>query len=147
MALDGTLHGTFFAHTGNSKSGTIYNLFASGKVGTVGPTLLVGGFQRSGFTASGAGGGNLIFEPETHSGNLFLRLTELTGPSATSPGPYQFAYQITQGSGVNKTLGQSGTVEITLQPINTNLRGQPVSNPGFFGNSTLTFQSGIIRGA
>jgi hypothetical protein len=140
--LDGTLHGTFFAHTGNIKSGTIYSLFGSGKLGSVGPTLLVGGFQKSGFTATGAGGGNLVLAPEVHPGNVFIRLTELSGPSATSPGQYQFAYDITQGAGVHKNLGQSGTVEITLQPINTNIHGQRVSNPGFFGNSTLTFQPG-----
>src|SRR3954447_18968967 len=55
-ALEGTLHGTFFAHRGNPSSGTVYSLFASGKTGATGPTLLVGGFQRSGFGAGGVGG-------------------------------------------------------------------------------------------
>src|SRR5690242_17548282 len=58
-ALEGTLHGTFFAHRGSPSSGTVYSLFASGKTGAIGPTLLVGGFQRSGFAAGGVGGGNL----------------------------------------------------------------------------------------
>src|SRR5690349_8451774 len=52
-ALEGTLHGTFFAHRGSPSSGTVYSLFASGKTGATGPTLLVGGFQRSGFAAGG----------------------------------------------------------------------------------------------
>src|SRR5258708_1736654 len=65
-SLDGTLRGTFFAHRGSPGSGTIYSLFASGKIGPTGPTLLVGGFQRSGFTARGAGGGNVLLNSESH---------------------------------------------------------------------------------
>src|SRR5438045_1441334 len=59
--LGGTARGTFFAHTGSPRSGTIYSLFASGKIAGVGPTLLVGGFEQAGFNARGAGGGNLVF--------------------------------------------------------------------------------------
>ena len=46
--LNGTAHGTFFAHGPSPTSGTIYSLFASGKVAPVGSTLLVGGFQTRG---------------------------------------------------------------------------------------------------
>jgi hypothetical protein len=59
---------------------------------------------------------------------------------------YLFSYQVAGGSGVVKAGGRSGTVEITLRPIKTNIHGQPVSNPGFFGNSTLTFHSGVGLG-
>jgi hypothetical protein len=140
--LTGTAHGTFFAHTGSPSSGTIYSLFASGRIGGVGPTLLVGGFQSRGFSAGGAGGGNLIFGPESQPGNLFLRLTERAGPTPAAPGRYLFDYTINHGSGAFQDASGSGTLELDLVPINTNLQGQPVSNPGFFGNSTLMFSSG-----
>jgi hypothetical protein len=142
-SLDGTLRGTFFAHRGSPGSGTIYSLFASGKIGPTGPTLLVGGFQRSGFTARGAGGGNVVLNSESQRGSLSLRLTELAGPTPSAPGHYLFSYQVAGGSGVVKAGGRSGTVEITLRPIKTNIHGQSFSNPGFFGNSTLTFQPGV----
>jgi hypothetical protein len=142
MLLEGTAHGTFFAHAGNANTGTIDNLFASGRIAPLGPTLLDAGIAMSGFTASGAGGGNLVFESESVPGNLYLRLREITGPAAPTPGSFQFAYEITLGSGTFEDAHGSGTVVITLQPINTNIHGQPVSNPGFFGNATLTFQSG-----
>src|SRR5262249_48405833 len=114
-------------------------LFASGKIAGLGPTLLVGGFSTSGFTGRGAGGGNLVFTSEANRGDLFLRLTEIDAPS---PGRYRFAYRVTHGSGAFGNVGGSGTVEVTLRPARTNVRGEPVSNPGFFGNSTLTFHPG-----
>jgi hypothetical protein len=144
--LSGTLHGTFFAHTGSPASGTVYSLFASGKIGPTGPTLLNGGFQQSGFTARGVGGGNLVLNSEANRGTLALRLSELSGPSAGSPGSYLFEYQVARGVGA-ATAGRSGTVEITLRPIKKNLQGQPFSNPGFFGNSTFTFQPAITPAA
>ncbi len=128
--LTGTADGTFFAEQGSPQSGTIYRLFASGKVEPGGRALLVGGVQSRGFTATGAGGGNLIVAFKSGPGNLDLRLTETAAPS---PGRFLFAYRATNGS-------QAGTLTVTLQPINTNIHGEPVSNPGFFGNSTLTFQ-------
>jgi hypothetical protein len=139
--LGGTANGTFFAHTGNPQSGTIYNLFASGKIAGVGPTLLVGGFQQKGFNAQGVGGGNLIFEPEADSGNVFLRLTERADQSDPAAGRYVFSTRINHGPRALQAAG-AGTLTLTLRPINTNIHGQPVSNPGFFGNATLTFQSG-----
>ena len=137
--LNGTVHGTFFAHRSNPSSGTIYDLFASGKVGGVGPTLVVSGIQTEGFKAHGAGGGNLIFEAEAASGSLFLGLTEVSRPTATSPGPYVFHYTIKHGTDSFKGAHGSGTLTVTLKPVKDNIHGQPVSNPGFFGNSTLTF--------
>jgi hypothetical protein len=128
--LSGTADGTFFAHKGSPESGTLYNVFASGKVAPGGPGLLVGGVQTRGFTATGAGGGNLVIAFKTGPGNLFLHLTETASPA---PGRFQFRYKATNGS-------QSGMLTLTLQPINTNIHGQPVSNPGFFGNAMLTFQ-------
>jgi hypothetical protein len=102
--------------------------------------LLLGGFQTAGFTANGAGGGNLIFATKTRPGNLFLRLTEQTGPAVESAGHYLFRYQIVNGTGASSGEHGSGTLAVTLKPINTNIQGKPVSNPGFFGNATLTFE-------
>src|SRR5262245_48603395 len=68
----GTIRGAFFAHRGDRDSGTIYSLFASGNIAPLGPSLLNGGFSTSGFTAQGAGGGNLVFTSATIRGNLFL---------------------------------------------------------------------------
>jgi hypothetical protein len=130
--LAGTADGTFFAHKGSPESGPLYNIFASGKVAPGGPGLLVGGIQSRGFTATGAGGGNLVIAFKSGPGNLFLHLTETANPG---PGQFQFTYKATNGS-------QSGTLTLTLHPINTNIHGQPVSNPGFFGNANLTFQPG-----
>jgi hypothetical protein len=146
-SLSGTAHGTFFAHTGSASSGTIYSLFASGRLGGVGPTLLVGGFQSRGFSTHGAGGGNLVIAAESQPGNLFLRLTELAGPTPATPGEYLFAYSINHGSGAFQDDSGSGTLALDLVPINTNLQAQPVSNPGFFGNSTLNFQGGGVASA
>ena len=42
--LNGTAHGTFFAHGPSPASGVIYNLFASGKIEPVGPYTAVRGF-------------------------------------------------------------------------------------------------------
>jgi hypothetical protein len=135
--LTGTVHGTFFAHRGNARTGVVYNLFASGRIGTVGPTLLAGGFQTVGFAAGGAGGGNIALVPFARPGTVFLRVTELAGPTGPAPAPaqYQFAYATTNRLGARA----SGTLDVTLQPITTNLQGKPVSNPRFFGNATLTF--------
>jgi hypothetical protein len=145
--LNGTVHGTFFAHTGSPATGTVYSLFGSGKLAGVGPTLLVGGFEKSGFTASKAGGGNLVFEAEAAPGNLFVHLTRTPGPgpgagttAASAPARYDFAYTVNHGSGAFRSARGSGTLSIQLQPINTNIHGQPASNPGFFGNATLSFQ-------
>ncbi len=142
--LNGTAHGTFFAHGPSPASGVIYNLFASGKIEPVGHTLLFAGFQTRGFTASDHSVGTIIFEAP--QGNLFLRLTPASNPTAAAPAlsRYHFAYEITHGSGAFGNASGSGTVDITLQPINTNIHGKPVSNPRFFGNSTLTFQSGPV---
>lgn len=142
--LNGTAHGTFFAHGPSPTSGTIYSLFASGKVAPVGSTLLVGGFQTRGVIASDRSSGTIVFEAP--QGNLFLRLFATPGPTASAPtaSQYHFTYQGATGSGAYKNVSGSGTVEITLQPINRNIHGQPVSNPGFFGNSTLTFQSNPV---
>ena len=142
--LNGTAHGTFFAHGPSPTSGTIYSLFASGKVAPVGSTLLVGGFQTRGVIASDRSSGTIVFEAPR--GNLFLRLFATPGPTASAPAAsqYHFTYQVATGSGAFKNVSGSGTVEITLQPINRNIHGQPVSNPGFFGNSTLTFQSNPV---
>jgi len=137
--LGGTAHGTFFAHVGSAKTGTVYSLFGSGKVAPVGGTFLVGGFQTSGFTAHGAGGGNLLFITKSRPGNLELRVTELSGTSVRSAGQFEFKYQIIHGSGASRGAVGSGTLEVTLQPINTSIQGKPVSNPGFFGNATFTF--------
>jgi hypothetical protein len=128
--LTGTADGTFFAQLGSPQSGTIYRLFASGKVEPGGRALLVGGVQSRGVTATGAGGGNLVVAFKSGPGSLDLHLTETAAPS---PGRFLFTYKATNGS-------QSGTLTVTLQPIDTNIHGEPVSNPGFFGNSTLTFQ-------
>jgi hypothetical protein len=133
--LTGTVHGTYFAHVSNLRAGIVYNLFTSGRVGPVGPTLVEGGFQTRGFTAGGAGGGNMVFVPLARSGHVFLRLTELSGPTAAAPEEYQFAYELANGPGARA----SGTLDVTLEPITTNLQGKPVSNPRFFGNATLTF--------
>jgi hypothetical protein len=138
-ALAGTVHGTFFAHRSNAASGVVYNLFASGRVAPVGPTLVAGGFQTRGLGAGGAGGGNMVFAPLARPGNVFLRLTELSGPSATAPGPYEFAYEVTHGPRAATAARESGTLEVTLDPITTNLQGKPVANPRFFGDATLTF--------
>ena len=137
--LNGTAHGTFFAHGPSPTSGTIYSLFASGKVAPVGSTLLVGGFQTRGVIASDGSSGTIVFEAP--QGNLSLRLFATPGPTASTPAAsqYHFTYQVATGSGAYKNVSDSGTVDVTLQPINTNIHGQPVSNPGFFGNSTLTF--------
>jgi hypothetical protein len=137
--LSGTAHGTFFAHKSNPGSGTIDDVYASGKIAGVGPTLLVGGFQTAGFTARGTGGGNLIFGPLSRPGNLFLRLTETAAPTAATPGRYSFRYTIVHGSGAFDNAAGSGTLTVTLKPMNTDVHGQPTSHPGFFGNSTLTF--------
>jgi hypothetical protein len=134
-ALTGTVHGTYFAHRSNARAGVVYNLFASGRIGSVGPTLLNGGFQTTGFAAGGAGGGNVILLPFDRRGTVFLRVTELSGPTAQAPAQYEFAYETTNRLGARA----SGTLEVTLQPITTNLQGKPVSNPRFFGNATLTF--------
>jgi hypothetical protein len=137
--LVGTAHGSFFAHEGSATSGTIYNVYASGNIPPVGPTLLVGGFQTSGFTRTGKAGGNIILGFESLRGDLDLRLTAMASPSAQAAGQYEFVYVITQGSGAFANARGSGTLTITLDPINTNIHGEPVSNPGFFGNSTLSF--------
>jgi hypothetical protein len=137
--LAGTAHGTFFAHVGSARSGTVFSLFGSGGIAPVGRTLLVGGFQTSGFTSHGAGGGNLSLPTRSRAGTINLRLTELSKPTAREAGEYQFRYQIIQSSGASRGARGSGTLLVTLQPINTDLRGRPVPNPGFFGNSTLTF--------
>ena len=137
--LGGTAHGTFFAHVGSATTGTVYSLFGSGRVAPVGGTLLVGGFQTSGFTAHGAGGGNLLLSTKSRPGRLDLRVTELSGTSVRSAGQYDFKYQIIQGSGASRGATGSGTLVVTLQPINTSIQGKPVSNPGFFGNATLSF--------
>jgi hypothetical protein len=137
--LGSTAQGTFFAHVGSAKTGTVYSLFGSGRVAPVGGTFLVGGFQTSGFTTHGAGGGNLLFITRSRPGNLALRVTELSGTAERSAGEFEFKYQIIHGSGASSGATGSGTLEITLQPINTNIHGQPVSNPGFFGNATFTF--------
>ena len=137
--LSGTADGTFFAHTGSARSGTIYSLFGSGRVAPVGGTFLVGGFQTSGFTAQGAGGGNLLFITKSRPGNLALQVTELSGTSVRSAGQFEFKYQIIHGSGASSGATGSGMLEVTLRPINTNIQGKPVSNPGFFGNATFTF--------
>jgi hypothetical protein len=100
---------------------------------------LVGGFQTSGFTAHGAGGGNLIFNTAARPGNLQVRVTELSGTSVRSAGQFEFKYQIVHGSGAARGATGSGTLVVTLQPINTNVQGKPVSNPGFFGDATFTF--------
>jgi hypothetical protein len=138
-ALAGTVHGTFFAHKSNAASGVVYNLFASGRVAPVGPTLVAGGFQTRGFSAGGAGGGNMVFAPLARPGNVFLRLTELSGPTAAAPGQYEFSYAVTRGPEAGMAARQSGTLEVTLEPITTNLQGKPVANPRFFGNATLSF--------
>jgi hypothetical protein len=143
----GTIGGTFFAHRANSGSGTIYSLFASGKLAPLGPVLLVGGFSTAGFAARGAGGGNLAFTSESNRGNLLVRLTELPAGSAPTPGRYHFSYVVAHGSGAIDGARGSGTVEITLRPIRRNIHGQPVSNPGFFGNSTLTFHPNAVTRA
>jgi hypothetical protein len=137
--VTGTAHGTYFAHRSNERAGVVYNLFASGRLGPVGPTLVAGGFQTDGFTAAGAGGGNMVFAPFVRSGNVFLRLTEQSGPTAAAPERYQFAYAIIPRPGATASARESGILEVTLQPITTNLQGKPVSNPRFFGNATLTF--------
>jgi hypothetical protein len=133
--VTGIAHGTFFAHRSNAASGIIYNLFASGRLGPIGPTLVAGGFQTRGFTAGGAGGGNMVFAPFVRPGNELLRLTELSGPTDQTPGEYLFAYQTVNGQGA----GTSGTLDVTLVPATTNVQGRPVTNPGFFGNATLSF--------
>jgi hypothetical protein len=130
--LTGTADGTFFAQLGSPQSGTIHRLFASGRFVPGGRALLVGGVQSRGFTASGAGGGNLVVAFKSGPGSLDLHLTET---AALSPNQFLFTYRATNGS-------QTGTITLTLQPINTNIHGEPVSNPGFFGNATLTFQPG-----
>jgi hypothetical protein len=137
--LSGTVHGTYFAHRSNERAGIVYNLFASGRIAPVGPTLVAGGFQTSGFKAGGAGGGNIVFAPFGGRGDVFLRVTELSGPTAAAPDQYEFAYKVTRGTGGTAAAGPFGTLEVTLQPITTNLQGKPVSNPRFFGDSTLTF--------
>jgi hypothetical protein len=134
--LSGTLNGTFFRQQGNGGTGAIYRLFASGKVGAPGRTLQVGGFQASGFTADGAGGGNLILSAGSRPGSLSLRLTEIAGPSASAPDDYLFAYAV---AGFPDGRG-TGTVAITLRPIKSVIPGRPLSNPGFFGNASLTFR-------
>jgi hypothetical protein len=138
--LAGTLRGTFFAHKGNPATGVVYSLFSSGKVESLGPTLQVGGFETSGFSPTGEGGGNLILSSESsHRGVLYIRLVEVSGPVALNANSYIFSYAIIQGSGATRVDRGTGTVAITLQPAKTNIRGEPLSNPGFFGNSTLTF--------
>jgi hypothetical protein len=137
--VTGTAHGTYFAHVSNARAGIVYNLFASGRVGPVGPAIIQGGFQTSGFTARGAGGGNMVFEPFARSSPVFLSLTELSGPTPGAPPQYEFAYEVTRGPGGGAIARASGTLEVTLHPITTNLQGKPVSNPRFFGNATLTF--------
>jgi hypothetical protein len=138
-ALAGTVHGTFFAHRSNAASGAVYNLFASGRVAPVGPTLVAGGFQTRGLGAGGAGGGNMVFAPLARPGNVFLRLIELSGPTAAVPAQYEFAYSVTRGPGAATAARESGTLEMTLEPITTNLQGKPVANPRFFGAAVLTF--------
>jgi hypothetical protein len=137
--LGGTGDGTFFAHVGSAKSGTVYSLFGSGKIAPVGSTLIFGGFQTSGFTAHGAGGGNLLFNTRSRPGNVELRLTELSGTAVRSAGQFEFRYRIVLGAGASSGAPGSGTLVVTLQPINTNIQGKPVSNPGFFGNAKFTF--------
>ena len=137
--MTGTAHGTYFAHRSNERARVVYNLFASGRLGPVGPTLVAGGFQTHGFTAQGAGGGNMVFAPFERSGDVFLRLTELSGPTAAAPEQYRFAYEITPGPGSTASARESGTLEVSLKPITTNLQGKPVANPRFFGDATLTF--------
>ena len=138
------MHGTFFAHGPSPTSGTIYSLLASGKVSPVGSTLLVGGFQMRGVIASDRSSGTIVFEGPP--GQPLPPPVRDAGPDRLVPtaSQYHFTYQVATGSGAYKNVSGSGTVKITLQPINRNIHGQPVSNPGFFGNSTLTFQSNPV---
>jgi hypothetical protein len=136
-SLAGTARGTFFAHRGNPQTGTVYNLFASGKIAPVGRTLVLGGFQTVGFTARGAGGGNFVFSIDSPGGVLGLRVNETAGPAALGPDQYQFRYQVVQGA--TSARGRTGTLDLTLAPARFNVQGKPVTNPGFFGNATLSF--------
>ena len=96
-------------------------------------------FRPPGSPRHGAGGGTSCFITKSRPGNLALRVTELSGTAVRSAGQYEFKYQIIHGSGASSGATGSGTLVVTLQPINTNIQGKPVSNPGFFGNATFTF--------
>jgi hypothetical protein len=137
--LTGTLHGTFFAHAGSPRTGPLYSVFASGGIAPVGGSLLVGGFESAGFTASGAGGGNITLATKTRPGNIFVRLSAPTGPAEQTADEYTFAYVVNHGTGSNRGVHGSGTLEVSLEPVSTSIHGQPVSNPRFFGNATLSF--------
>lgn len=132
-----TLHGTFFAHGGNSDSGTIYSLFASGRLAPLGPAFLTGGIQSRG---TGPFRGNLLLELVSRSGIVGIRLTAPPGLASQGPRQFTFAYQVVSGPGA----GGTGTAQITLTPNLRDFRGRPFSVPGFFGNSTITLQPGAV---
>lgn len=128
--LEGTLRGTFFAHGTTARS--VDNLFTSGALVPLGRTLLVGGFPASGPSR----GGNLVLEVESTGGHVALQLTTLLHTSTTRwSRQFVFAYRVVDGRG-------SGRVAITCVPAKTNVRGMPVTNPGFYGNATVVFDVG-----
>lgn len=113
VQLNGSIFGQYTTGQTVPDTGTNYNLFATGKVGTLGKIAVSGSLTTPGYVITGRAGGTVTLS--NTKGSITLRLV---GPVENGFGalPQHFLFTVDHGTGAYSHFQTSGTIDLKLVP-------------------------------